>query len=596
VPLDRPTRKLAAVLAADVAGYSRLMGVDEEGTYARLKGHLRELIEPKIGEHRGHIVKATGDGLLAEFASVVDAVRCALAVQRGMAERNAGASAEARIEFRIGINLGDVIFEEGDIYGDGVNVAARLEGLAEPGGICVAANVYEQVRDKLDVAFEDIGEQTVKNIARPVRAYRARLDLGATVPSDAEAPVSSERERGDLVKPDKPSLAVLPFANMSGDPEQEYFADGITEDIITALSRVRSFFVIARNSSFTYKGRALAAKQIGRELGVRYILEGSVRKAGARLRITGQLIDAETDAHVWADRYDGAAEDVFDLQDRITESVAAAIEPRLQLAEIERARRKRPENLSAYDRYLRALSHFYLSGRDELATTLRYLEETIRLDPDYAPPYALAAACYVHWIVEVWTDDPERDRAEGVRLARAAVERDRDDPTVLWMAGHALGYLAHDWDASIALLDRSLALNPNSASGYCFSAWGRCYIGDYETAIRHFHIAMRLSPVDRTIFLFYSGLALALCLSGQHEEAIAWAQKAIQEEPSWTTSYRVLASSLAQLGRLEEAKAAMRRQLELQPNYTIAITARVYRPSPAVERYLEGLRLAGEPT
>ncbi|HKO09113.1 MAG TPA: CadC-family transcriptional regulator, partial [Alphaproteobacteria bacterium] len=353
--------------------------------------------------------------------------------------------------------------------------------------------------------------------------------------------------------------------------------------------------VIARNSSFTYKGRALAAKQIGRELGVRYILEGSVRKAGARLRITGQLIDAETDAHVWADRYDGAAEDVFDLQDRITESVAAAIEPRLQLAEIERARRKRPENLSAYDRYLRALSHFYLSGRDELATTLRYLEETIRLDPDYAPPYALAAACYVHWIVEVWTDDPERDRAEGVRLARAAVERDRDDPTVLWMAGHALGYLAHDWDASIALLDRSLALNPNSASGYCFSAWGRCYIGDYETAIRHFHVAMRLSPVDRTIFLFYSGLALALCLSGQHEEAIAWAQKAIQEEPSWTTSYRVLASSLAQLGRLEEAKAAMQRQLELQPNYTIAITARVYRPSSAVERYLEGLRLAGGP-
>ncbi|MFI5024053.1 MAG: adenylate/guanylate cyclase domain-containing protein [Alphaproteobacteria bacterium] len=593
--LERVTRKLAAVLAADVAGYSRLMGSDEEGTYARLKGHLRELIEPKIGEHRGHIVKATGDGLLAEFASVVDAVRCALEVQRGMAERNAGASAEERIELRIGINLGDVIFEEGDIYGDGVNVAARLEGLAEPGGICVAANVYEQVRDKLDIAFQDIGEHTAKNIARPIRAYRARLDASETVPSDSGAPVSSERERADLTKPDKPSLAVLPFTNMSGDPEQEYFADGITEDIITALSRMRSFFVIARNSSFTYKGRALAAKQIGRELGVRYILEGSVRKAGARLRITGQLIDAETDAHVWADRYDGAAEDVFDLQDRITESVAAAIEPRLQLAEIERARRKRPENLSAYDRYLRALSHFYLSGRDELATTLRYLEETIRLDPDYAPPYALAAACYVHWIVEVWTDDPERDRAEGVRLARAAVERDRDDPTVLWMAGHALGYLAHDWDASIALLDRSLALNPNSASGYCFSAWGRCYIGDYETAIRHFHVAMRLSPVDRTIFLFYSGLALALCLSGQHEEAIAWAQKAIQDEPSWTTSYRVLASSLAQLGRLEEAKAAMRRQLELQPNYTIAITARVYRPSPAVERYLEGLRLAGGP-
>jgi len=372
VPLDRPTRKLAAVSAADVAGYSRLMGVDEESTYARLKGHLRELIEPKIGEHRGRIVKTTGDGLLAEFASIVDAVGCAFEVQRGMAERNADASAGERIDFRLGVNVGEVIVEGGDIYGDGVNVAARLEGLAEPGGVCVAANVYEQVRDKLDLAFQDSGEQTAKNIAPPVRAYRARLDLGTAVPSDAEAPVSAMRERVALAKPDKPSLAVLPFANMSGDPEQEYFADGITEDIITALSRMRSFFVIARNSTFTYKGRALAAKQIGRELGVRYILEGSVRKAGARLRITGQLIDAETDAHVWADRYDGAAEDVFDLQDRITESVAAAIEPRLQLAEIERARRKRPENLSAYDRYLRALSHFYLSGASVQTSTIQW--------------------------------------------------------------------------------------------------------------------------------------------------------------------------------------------------------------------------------
>ena len=595
MPLDRPTRKLAAVLAADVAGYSRLMGADEEGTYARLKGHLRELIEPKIGEHRGRIVKTTGDGLLAEFASIVDAVGCAFEVQRGMAERNAGASAGERIDFRLGVNVGEVIVEGGDIYGDGVNVAARLEGLAEPGGVCVSANVYEQIRDKLDVAFQDIGEQTAKNIARPVRAYRARLDLGTAVPSDAEAPVSAMRERAALAKPDKPSLAVLPFANMSGDPEQEYFADGITEDIITALSRMRSFFVIARNSTFTYKGRALAAKQIGRELGVRYILEGSVRKAGARLRITGQLIDAETDVQVWADRYDGVVEDVFDLQDRIAESVAAAIEPRLQRAEIERARRKHPDNLGAYDRYLRALANFYLAGRDDLARTLSYLKETIRLYPDYAPAYALAAGCCVHRVNEGWAEDDEHDRAEGARLARAAVERDRDDPTVLWMAGHALGYLAQEWETAVALLDRSLALNPNSASAHSFSGWGRCYFGDYETAIQHFQVAMRLSPVNRMSFLYLSGLAAALCFSGRTEEAAEWAAKAVQEGPKWTTGYRVLASSLAQLGRVDEAKAVMQRLLALEPNYVLAMTVRVYRPSPAIERYLEGLRMAGAP-
>jgi TolB-like protein/class 3 adenylate cyclase len=322
VPSERVDRKLVAILAADVAGYSRLMGADEEGTLSRLKLHRRELIDPKIAERRGRIVKTTGDGMLVEFGSVVDAVRCAIDVQRGMAERNAESSDDARIAFRVGINLGDIIIDGDDIHGDGVNVAARLEAIAEPGGICISDAAYQQVRDRLDAAFEDSGEQALKNIARPVRVYRVRLNGG---PAPAASPA--------LALPDKPSIAVLPFQNMSGDPEQEYFADGMVEEIITALSRFRQLFVIARNSSFTYKGRAVDVKQVGRELGVRYVLEGSVRKAASRVRITGQLIDAATGAHLWADRFDGGLEDVFELQDQITASVVGAIAPKLEQAE-----------------------------------------------------------------------------------------------------------------------------------------------------------------------------------------------------------------------------------------------------------------------
>ena len=378
-------RRLTAILAADVVGYSRLMGADEEGTHERLKGHRRELVDPKITEHHGRIVKTTGDGILVEFPSVVDAVRCAVEVQREMPERNNTVPADRRIEFRIGINIGDIIIEDEDIFGDGVNVAARLEALAEPGGICVSRVVRDQVRDKLDFAFEDQGAQQVKNIARAVHIYRVAM-------------VENARAKAPLSLPDKPSIAVLPFANMSGDPEQEYFADGMVEEIITALSQIRWLFVIARNSTFTYKGRAVDVKQVGRELGVRYVLEGSVRKAGTQVRITGQLIDALTDVHLWASRFDGSLENIFELQDRVAVSVAGVIEPALQAAEIRRSAARPTTDLSAYDLYLRALAAFNQFARERVFEALGLLEQAIEIDRRYGPALSWAAICHLRLV------------------------------------------------------------------------------------------------------------------------------------------------------------------------------------------------------
>jgi adenylate cyclase len=377
----RVERRLAAILAVDVAGYSRLMGEDEEGTHERLKAHLRELVDPKIRVHHGRIVKNTGDGFLTEFPSVVDAVRCAVEMQREMAARNAAVPAERRIEFRMGINVGDIIIEDDDIFGDGVNIAARLETLAEPGGICISAAAHEQVRDRLDLAFDDLGEQQVKNIARPVRTYRVALGISSRVALPAAAP---------LPLPDKPSLAVLPFANMSGDPEQEYFADGMVEEITTAIARLPWLFVIARNSAFTYKGKPVAVKQVAQELGVRYVLEGSVRKAGNRVRITGQLIDTTTGAHIWADRFDGALDDIFELQDQVASNVAGAIEPKLRQSEIERASRKPTANLTAYDFYLRALAQSYRYTEAGLADAVVLARQALAIDPSYTPAAAMA--------------------------------------------------------------------------------------------------------------------------------------------------------------------------------------------------------------
>src|ERR1700682_2561821 len=380
-------RRLAAILAADVVGYSRLMGADEEGTLERLKALRGELVDPKIAEHHGRIVKTTGDGLLVEFASVVDAVRCAVAVQQAMPERNTDVGADNRIELRIGINLGDVIVEGDDLYGDGVNIAARIEALADAGGAFVSNTVHDQVRDRLPFVFEDLGEQQVKNIARPIRVYRigprpSRPHAGET-PAGHEAPSLSDR----------PSLAVLPFQNMSGDADQEYFVDGIVEEITTAISRLPRLFVIARNSSFTDKGKAVDVKQVARELGVRYVLEGSLRKSMSRVRITGQLIDAATSAHIWADRFDGAIEDIFELQDQVASSVVGAIEPRLRLVEIERATRKPTESLDAYDLYLRALAEFHKYSEDGMRAAVTLLERALVIDPAYPPAAAMVGLC-----------------------------------------------------------------------------------------------------------------------------------------------------------------------------------------------------------
>jgi adenylate cyclase len=456
----RVERRLAAILAADVAGYSRLISADEGGTLERLRALRRELLDPKIAEHKGRLVKTTGDGLLVEFGSVVDALRCAVEVQREVNERNTRVLPDRRIELRIGINVGDVVVEDGDIFGDGVNVAARLEGLAESGGICVAARVQEDAAGKLDLAFDDLGEQQLKNIARPVRAYR--------VVTEARPPAKPQASAGPAL--DKPSIAVLPFQNLRGDPEQEYFADGIVEDIITALSRVGWFFVIARNSSFTYKGKTVDIKQVGRELGVRYVLEGSIRKAANRVRITGQLIEAVTGHHIWADRFEGALGDIFDLQDRITESVVGAITPSLRRAEISRAYAKPTDSLDAYDLYLRALERHYTRQPSASDTAVALLERAIQIDPDYALARALLGDVYA-WRYAAGWGDQEAERASAIKLAREAIASNRDDPDTLRYAAHAISYFAHEYEVALSTLDRALRLNPNSAQILTIAGW-----------------------------------------------------------------------------------------------------------------------------
>ena len=599
---DRAERRLTAILAADVVGYSRLMGADEEGTLAALKAIRRELVDPKIVEHRGRIVKTTGDGLLVEFASVVDAVRCAVEVQREMAERNIGMPAATRIEFRIGINLGDIIIDADDIYGDGVNVAARLEALAEPGGICVSRVVRDQVRDKLAFAFEDMGEQQVKNIARPVRVFRVRPTppLPDPPPRAGEGSAHSVRvgaaEPPPLPLPDKPSIAVLPFQNMSGDPEQEYFVDGMVEEITTAIARLPWLFVIARNSSFTYKGRAVDVKQVARELGVRYVLEGSVRKAGNRVRITGQLIDTATGAHIWADRFDGALDDVFELQDQVASSVAGAIEPKLRQSEIERASRKPTASLGAYDLYLRALAQFRRYTEEGLAEAVALLQQALAIDPSYAPAAALVGWCRLHQGSQGWGALSDADISAAVRLARQALESERDDAETLARAGYVLFYFTGEM--AMAVLDRALTLNPNAASAWRAKGIIHAVRNQPEVAIEASERALRLSPFDALGFVSVVSLAIAHLLAGRYEQAIEWADRALHDQPRHNPARRIKIVATAQLGRLDEARAELGRMLAIQPGVTIASfranTARYAAPE-YIDLMAAGLRLAGLP-
>jgi TolB-like protein/class 3 adenylate cyclase/tetratricopeptide (TPR) repeat protein len=581
-------RKLAAILAADVAGYSRLIGIDEEGTLKRIRKLRRELINPAVSLHRGRIVKTTGDGILIEFPSVVDAVRCALEVQRGMDGRNIDVPGDRRLEFRVGINLGDVVVEGEDLLGDGVNVAARLEGISEPGGICISDVAYRHIQDKALAQFIDIGEHQLKNIARPVRAYKVSVD----------ASIGGKATKPALALPDKPSIAVLPFQNMSGDPEQEYFADGMVEEIITALSRFHWLFVIARTSTFTYKGRAMDVKQVSRELGVRYVLEGSVRKAGNRVRITGQLIDATTGAHLWADRFEGSLEDIFELQDKITTSVVGAIAPTLERAEIERIKRKPTESLDAYDCFLRGASRVYQWTRGANDEALQFFYRAIELDPDFASAYGYATWCYAFRKNSGWVMDPEQEVVETARLARRAVELGRDDAFALCWAGYAIALVVGNLDDGIAFLDRALELNPNLARAWNLSGWARIWLGQPEIAIEHLERGMRLSPLDPAIHVTQTAAAHAHFYAGRYDEAFRWAGLALREQPDYQAALRIAAASAALAGRAKEARKACTRLRQLNPMLRVSNfrqTLGPYRRSEDLARQEEGLRKAGLP-
>jgi TolB-like protein/class 3 adenylate cyclase len=577
------TRRLAAILAADVAGYSRLMGADEEGTLERLKALRHELLDPKIAEHHGRIVKTTGDGVLVEFASVVDAVRCAIEVQQAMLERNTGVEADNRIELRIGINLGDVIVEGDDLYGDGVNIAARIEALADAGGVLVSNTVHDHVRDRLPFVFEDLGEQQVKNIARPVRVYRVR-DVGAAVKSPLAA----------LPLPDKPSIAVLPFANLSGDPEQDYFADGMVEEIITALSRIRWLFVIARNSSFTYKGRAVDVKQVGRELGVRYVLEGSVRKAGTQVRITGQLIDTLTGTHLWAGRFDGSLEDVFDLQDKVAVSVAGVIEPTLQAAEMRRSAARPTTDLTAYDLYLRALAVIFPITKERTLEALGLLEQALAINRHYGPALSWAAMCHMRLAQDGWAEEPETSRRKSIDLARQALEVGENDPAILAYAGAVLARFGEDIGAMIGLVDRALALNPSYARGWFISGVLRLWAGQPDLAIEHLETALRLSPRER-VGVPLNAMGMAYFVKRQFDEAASKLLLSIQDDPGFPFPYRTLAACYAHMGRLDEARAIVARLRAIIPH--VVPSDLPFRNPEDRELLLSGLRLAmGEGT
>ena len=590
----RVERRLAAVLAADVAGYSRLMGRNEERTLAQLKAFRKTLLDPKIAEHRGRIVKTTGDGMLVEFASAVDAAQCAVAVQLGMAERNAGVPQDVKIDFRIGIHVGDIIIDENDIFGDGVNIAARLEGIAEPGGVCISDDAQRQIRGKVDIAFVDMGSQNLKNIAEPMRAWRCRIDTN----SPAVAPTKFQVEIAQpLALPDKPSIAVLPFQNMSGDPEQEYFADGMVEDIITALSRFKSLFVIARNSSFTYKGKAVDIKQVGRELGVRYVLEGSVRKAGGRVRITGQLIEATTGAHLWADRFDGSLEDVFDLQDRVANSVVSSVSLKLEQAEIERAKRKPTQSLDAYDYYLRGTAGLERGGRSESDLALRLFGAAMDLDPKFVPAIGQTARCYTLRKTNNWSVDQVHETAETARLAHQVREIGWDDAVALSRAGFALGRVVLEWDEARTFLDRAVMLNQHLSAAWQFSGLLKAYAGESQPAIECLERAMRLSPLDPGLHTMQAATALAYFVGGDYATSLAWADKASHEGPTFLPAHRMVAVNSGLLGRIEDARKAVCRMLEIDPHSRMS-NLKDHQPLRRPEdlaKYAEGLRLAGLP-
>jgi adenylate cyclase len=583
-------RRLAAILAADVAGYSRLMGNDEEGTLARLKFLRRNLIDPAIASHRGRIVKTTGDGVLVEFASAVDAARSSAEVQRRMAEQNAAWPQEQRIQFRIGIHIGDIIIDDNDIFGDGVNIAARLEGIAEPGGVCISDDAHRQIRGKVDVTFDDMGEQNLKNIVEPMRAWQLRLagQAGPAIrPSLPPTP--------DLKLPDKPSIVVLPFDNMSAEAGQDYLADGIVEAITAALSCIRSFFVIARSSAFTYRGRATNARDIGKELGVAYLLEGSLQKVGNRLRIIVQLIETEGGAHVWGSRFDGAIDDFFDLEDRITQQVAGALQPSIRIAEIKRSRRKRPQDLGCYDYTMRAMPHVWTLEKDESTKALELLEKALTIDPEYPLALVLAGWCHAQRAVYTWVDDIEGSQAVARSLAERAADLSGDDPLVLAVLGAVHTFVRNHGTARV-LLERAVSLDTNCAWAWSRLGWIENYSDQPDKAIENFERALRLSPIDPMNFNNYVGIGSAHEISERYDEAAALFRRALVEQPNAVWIYRALAAALSGAGRIEEAKQALVEVLRYYPDLTITkVRQAMVFSDAALDRMAENFRKLGLP-
>jgi len=580
LPEERGQRRLAAILAADVVGYSAMMQRAEEVTYAEFERLKRDLIAPSLTRHDGRLIKTTGDGALAEFASPLAAVRCATEMQDHLAEGS------GPFKLRIGLNLGDVIVgQDGDLYGDGINIAVRLEGIADPGGILISEKVYSEVEGKLDVGFEDRGEQQLKNIAKPVRAYAVRAGASSAL---------TERLSAAPPLPDKPSIAVLPFENMSGDTEQEYFADGMVEEIITALSRFKWLFVIARNSSFTFKGKAVDVKEVGRRLGVRYVLEGSVRKAAGKVRIAGQLIDAITGAHIWADRFERDLIDIFALQDEVTVAVVSAIKPKLLQTEIATAMRRRPENLTAHDLALRASQQSSFMTREGLAEAIRLAHRALQLDPQFGFVAGLAGVCHMNNVLLGYAIDRPFERKEAVRLSRLALSIDDNEAETLSWAALISAFLVHEYEGAIEMADRAVALNPNSYSAWNSRGYAYLLAGLPQEAIPSFERAMRVSPIDPYLMTSITGMGIAFIELRRFDAAIVAGKKAQRHNPSYPGSYLCLASAFAHLGRDAEAREAAVRLLEVDPAFTV--TARTSRHRQVQTKLLiEGLRKAGLP-
>jgi adenylate cyclase len=578
-------RKLAAILAADVAGYSRLMSLDEERTLRDLKSHLGELVEPRIAQHRGRIVKRTGDGLLVDFASAVEAVRCAVAIQSGMAARNEAAPDDGRIQFRIGINIGDVIIEGEDIYGDGVNIAARLEGLAEPGSIFVSRAVRDSVRDKLDFALEDLGERAVKNIPKPVRVFRIGMGRRAPAAPSPTLPPSL---------PEKPSIAVLPFANMSGDAEQEYFSDGMTEDLITDLSKLSGLFVIARNSSFAYKGKASRVQDIGRELGVRFVLEGSIRKAGNRVRITAQLIDASSGGHLWAERFDRELTDIFATQDEVVDKIVAALAVKLTQREEQQRRRRGTHHVEAYDFWWRARELLGRGTRDAAVQARAMHRRAIEIDPSFAPPHAGITFTFIAEYINAWAPDSERALEEAERWARRAIELDDQEP-VAHMALGGVRLWQRDYDGALAEVRHALELDPNFAQAHAFTGMALMYAGRAAESLEPFATAMRLDPHYSNMLLHM--LAQAHFSLGQYEKAEGRLLERIARNPETDASRMLLAACYGHMGRSEEARTVWAELLRVNPSFSVAQRARVlpYKDPADFQRIIDGLAKAGLP-